>query len=149
MRPGKTRTIRQTVTLPAPPATVYEALADSAQHTAFTGSRARIPKKAGGKMSAYDGYISGTVLGLWPGAGLLQTWRTTEWPEGHADSRLEIRLAPAGKGTRLTMIHSEVPASQAGRYTEGWRAFYWTPLRRYLRVHASSSPPLPRTGRTR
>jgi hypothetical protein len=59
-------------------------------------------------MTAYNGYISGKVLGLWPGMGLLQTWRTTEWPEGAADSRLEISLAPAGKGTRLTMVHSEV-----------------------------------------
>ena len=132
----KTRAIRQSVLLPAPPATVFQALTDSGQHTAFTGSPARLPARVGGAMRAYDGYISGKMLGLWPGVGLLQTWRTTEWPEGYADSRLEIRLAPAGAGTRLTMIHSEVPASQARRYAEGWRAFYWTPLRRYLRALA-------------
>ena len=138
MPPVKTRTIRQRVTLPAPPDVVYRALAESSRHAAFTGSPARIPKRAGGKMSAYGGYISGKMLGLWPGRGLLQTWRTSEWPEGYADSRLEIQLAPAGAGTRLTMIHSEVPASRARRYTEGWRAFYWTPLRRYLSKPGSS-----------
>jgi len=84
-------------------------------------------------MTAYGGYISGKVLGLWPAMGLLQTWRTTEWPKGAPDSRLEIRLAPAGKGTRLTMIHSEVPASQASRYAGGWKVFYWAPLKRYLK----------------
>jgi uncharacterized protein YndB with AHSA1/START domain len=129
----KTRTIRQTVLLPAPPAAVYRALADSKEHSAFTGSKAKIPRRAGGRMTAYGGYISGKVFGLWPGMGLLQTWRTTEWPKGAADSRLEIRLAPAGKkGTRLTIIHSDVPAAQAARYASGWRAFYWAPLRRYL-----------------
>lgn len=127
----KTRTIRQTVTLPAPPRVVFKALADSRQHSAFTGSKAKLPRRKGGRMTAYDGYISGKVIGLWPGVGLLQTWRTTEWPKGAADSRLEIRLAPAGKGTRLTMIHSEVPASQASGYAGGWKAFYWAPLRRY------------------
>ena len=127
-----TRTIRQTVTLPASTRIVFKALTDSKQHSAFTGSKAKIPKRAGGRMSAYGGYISGTVLGLWPGMGLLQTWRTSEWPKGAPDSRLEIRLAPSGKGTRLTMIHSAVPASQAARYAAGWKAFYWTPLRRYL-----------------
>ena len=132
MRLVKTRTIRQRVLLPAPPEAVYRALADSRRHTAFTGSPARIAKKAGGRMTAYDGYISGKLLGLWPGRGLLQTWRTTEWPDGHPDSRLEIQLAPAGKGTRLTMIHSDVPASRARRLAEGWPAFYWSPLRRYL-----------------
>jgi uncharacterized protein YndB with AHSA1/START domain len=129
----KTKTIRQTVLLPAPPLAVYRALVDSGRHSAFTASKAKIPKRAGGKMSAYDGYISGTVLGFWPSMGLLQTWRTTEWPKAAPDSRLEIRLAPAGKGTRLTMIHSEVPASQVSRYTSGWKAFYWAPLRRYLK----------------
>jgi uncharacterized protein YndB with AHSA1/START domain len=127
------RTIRQTVTLPAPPRIVFKALADSKQHSAFTGSKAKIPKRAGGRMSAYSGYISGKVLGLWPGMGLLQTWRTTEWPKGAPDSRLEIRLAPSGKGTRLTMIHSAVPASQAARYAAGWKAYYWAPLCRYLK----------------
>ena len=129
----KTRTIRQTVLLSAPPAAVYRALADSRRHAAFTGSKARIPKRAGGGMTAYGGYISGEVLGLWPGRGLLQTWRTTEWSKGAPDSRLEIRLAPKGKGTRLTMIHSEVPGSQAARYRGGWKAFYWAPLARYLK----------------
>ena len=140
----KCRTIRQTVILPAPPAAVYRALAEPRGHTAFTGSKAKLPKRAGGKMTAYDGYISGKVLGLWPGTGLLQTWRTTEWPKGAADPRLEIRLAPRGKGTRLTMIHSAVPASQAARYRGGWKGFYWPPLNRYLKGRpAKSPPPLP------
>ena len=129
----KTKTIRQVVLLPAPPAAVYRALADSKGHTAFTGSKAKMPKRAGGRMTAYGGYISGKVLGLWPGMGLLQTWRTTEWPKGVPDSRLEIRLTPSGKGTRLTMIHADVPSSHAARYRSGWQAYYWVPLRRYLR----------------
>src|SRR5262245_1976781 len=128
----KTRTIRQSVVLPAPPIAVYQMLAESRRHSAFTGAPARLPRKAGRKMMAYDGYISGTVLGLRPGAGLVQTWRTSEWPAGVADSRLEIRLAPVLKGTRLTMVHSEVPAERFARYSKGWREFYWKPLRRYL-----------------
>ena len=147
MRGVKTRTIRQRVTLPVPPDAVYRALAESKGHSAFTGSPARIPRKAGGRMTAYGGYISGKVLGLWPGMGLLQTWRTTEWPADCPDSRLEIRLAPAGKGTRLTMIHSDVPAARAARYADGWRAFYWTPLRRYLRTSTAAASSRPRATR--
>jgi hypothetical protein len=52
--------------------------------------------------------------------------------EGSAGLPLEIRLEPDGKGTRLTMFHSEVPAEHAERYARGWLAFYWKPLRRYL-----------------
>lgn len=49
----KTRTIRQTVTLPASPRIVFKALADSKQHSAFTGSKAKIPKRAGGGWKAF------------------------------------------------------------------------------------------------
>lgn len=71
----KARTLRQTGLLPAPPAAVYRALTDSRAHSAFTGSKAKIAKRAGGRMIAYGGYISGKVLWLRPGMGLLQTWR--------------------------------------------------------------------------
>jgi len=43
VRPSpKTRTIRQSVRFPAPPKVVYDALAESKRHTAFTGSPAQI-----------------------------------------------------------------------------------------------------------
>ena len=84
----KTTTIRQSVKLPASPHEVYLTLTDSKRHSAFTGAKARMPKKLGGSMSAYEGYISGTVHGFFPDRGLLQTWRTTEWPKDYPDSRL-------------------------------------------------------------
>ena len=94
----KTTTLRHTVTIHAPAESVFAALAESRRHSAFTGSPARMPKKAGGEMTAYGGYITGKVLGLWKGRGLLQTWRTTEWPDGAEDSRLEIRLEELKSG---------------------------------------------------
>src|SRR3989304_1220594 len=109
----KTTTIRQQVNLPAPPDIVYAALTESKRHASFTGSPARLPKKFGGTMTAYGGYISAKVMGLFPRRGLLQTWRTIEWPEGCADSRLEIHLAAEGKGTGPTVIHSDAPTGQA------------------------------------
>ena len=133
----KTTTIRQSVKLPASPHEVYLTLTDSKRHSAFTGAKARMPKKLGGSMSAYQGYISGKVLGFFPGRGLLQTWRTTEWPKDCPDSRLEIQLAAEGNGTRLTMIHSLIPASQAKNYRSGWPEYYWKPLRDYLRNNAT------------
>jgi uncharacterized protein YndB with AHSA1/START domain len=128
----KTRTIRQRVKFPSPPEIVYQALTSSAHHEAFTGAAAHFPVELGREMSAYGGYITGTVLGLFPGRGFVQTWRTTEWPDGCEDSRLEVILEPVGKGTRLTMIHSRLPIEFAPIYARGWRLHYWKPLRQYL-----------------
>jgi len=120
------------VKLPAAPEIVYKALTHSERHEAFTGAAAYFPAQLGEEMSAYGGYITGKVLGLFPGRGFVQTWRTTEWPVGSEDSRLEIILEPAGKGTRLTMIHSRLPLEFAPIYARGWRVHYWKPLRQYL-----------------
>jgi hypothetical protein len=46
---------------------------------------------------------------------------------------VELNLKPKGKRTELMMVHSKVPAEQAGEYAEGWRHYYWEPLKKYFR----------------
>jgi uncharacterized protein YndB with AHSA1/START domain len=130
----KTATIRQTVKLPAPPARVYRAWLDSKEHAAMTaGGRARQSARVGAKHSAFDGYAFGKNLGLKKDSLIVQSWRTTEFPESADDSRLEIRLDPDGRGgTALTMIHSEAPAAQRKNDASGWREYCWTPMKAYF-----------------
>ncbi len=126
-------TIRQVVTIAASTDAVYRVLTDPNLHSIFTGAKATGKPKVGGKMTAHDGYISGKYIYLHNGRGYVQTWITNEWPEGAAASRLEISLDPVKGGTRLTMVHADVPASQAARYRDGWRSTYWKPLKKYFR----------------
>jgi hypothetical protein len=60
------KTIRQSVTFKASPHDVYEALMDSKKHGRFTGSRARISRKVGGAIMAYDDYVRGENVRLIP-----------------------------------------------------------------------------------
>jgi activator of HSP90 ATPase len=108
---------------------LYGAWLDSAAHSAFTGSPAQIDPQIGGRFSAWGGYIEGTTLELEPYRRIVQTWRTTEFPEGSADSRLEVLLEEAGLGqTRLTLLHSEIPEGQGQGYLQGWEEFYFQPM---------------------
>ena len=127
-------TIRQRVTIPAPPAKVYEALMNAKKHAAFTAAEATGVARVGARFTAWDGYISGKHLQLDKGRRIVQEWTTTQWPRGAIASRLEIRLEPSGKGTALTMIHSGVPASRAASLRDGWRHYYWQPLKAWFRV---------------
>ncbi len=79
----KTKTVRQSVTFKATAHDVYETLMDSRKHARFTQAKARISRKVGGKICAYDGYIDGTNLELIPDAKIVQSWRGSDWPEGH------------------------------------------------------------------
>ena len=67
-----------------------------------------------------------------PGKHLAMTWRTTEFDENDPDSHVEVRFAPDGGGTRLEIIHTELPPGGAHKYETGWREFYFVPMRKYF-----------------
>ncbi len=130
-------TIVQEEIFDAAPMDVYEAFIDPSKHAAFTKSTATGEPVEGGAFTAWDGYIAGRHERLVPGARIVQLWRTTEFPEDHPDSRLELELRPEAENrTRLRMTHSGVPRSQAKGYEKGWVEHYWNPLREYLRDEA-------------
>ncbi len=118
-------------TLPVSPEKLYHAWLDSDLHAAFTGSPAEIVSRPGGKFSAWDGYIFGTTLELHPYHQIVQSWRTTDFPPTSPDSHLVVTFEAVGEGTRLTLIHTDIPDGQADDYRQGWEDFYFTPMAEY------------------
>ena len=124
--------IRQKVVLDASPADVFDAYTDPKKHAAFTGQKATGTAKVGGKFTAGDGYSSGKYLELKRGKMIVHEWKTSEWPAGYGPSLMTITLAEKGKKTVLSMVQSKVPKAQVAYYTEGWKEFYWEPLKKYF-----------------
>lgn len=125
--------IRQTVTIDAKPDEVYDAYLDPKRHSEFTGSPASGTTRVGGKFTAWDGYSWGRFLVLEKGKRIVHEWQTTEWPKGYPPSLVELTFKPARGKTALTMLHTKVPAEQAEEYAQGWREYYWEPLKRYFK----------------
>ena len=136
--PFAVKALRQKVTIPASPTEVYEAFVDPKIHAAFTGSPAQGNRRVGSHFAACGGYVDSVHRELAPGRRIVQDWSTTEWPEGAPVSRLELTLKPVAKGTELRMVHSNVPASQADSYRQGWIDFYWKPLHAYFEARAKT-----------
>ncbi len=132
---ARTKTIKQTVLLPAAPQQVYDAILKAGKHAEFTGSKATSSPRVGGKFTAYDGYIWGKHLELVKGRKIVQEWQTTEWPAGAPPSTVEFTLEEKKGATELIMIHSGVPAEQAESYRQGWIDYYWEPLKEYFHSH--------------
>ncbi len=128
----KTDSIRMSAVIPADPKAIYEAWMSSKGHAAMTGSGAAVTAKVGGTFTAWDGYISGTTLELEPGLRIVQAWRTSEFAEEDPDSRLEMLLEKAPKGTRVTLVHTKIPPGQGPSYRKGWIDFYFTPMKEYF-----------------
>ncbi|MBI5224023.1 SRPBCC domain-containing protein [Candidatus Micrarchaeota archaeon] len=133
MKQIKTKTIRQSVTFKATPTEIYEMLMDSKKHSKFTGAKAKISSKEGGSFSAYEGGLVGKNLELKVGKKIVQVWQCVEpeWPKTHF-SKLTISLTKSKTGTKLSMIHAGVPSSIAKDISDGWKTYYWEPMKVYL-----------------
>ncbi len=116
----------------ATPEQIYKAWLSSDGHTKMTGSSAEVEARVKGKFTAWDGYISGETLELKPNSKIVQAWRTTEFPEGSSDSRVEILLEAVKGGTKITINHSNIPKGQADDYKQGWQDFYFKPMKEYF-----------------
>ncbi len=135
-----TTTITQAVVVPGTPSAVYEALVNPKKHAAMTGAAATGEAEVGGSFTAWDGYIFGKYLDLAKESKIVWEWTTTEWPEGYPPSQVDITLTPSKGGTKLTMVHSKVPSSQAEAYRQGWIDSYWEPLKKYLLKNKRAAP---------
>jgi activator of HSP90 ATPase len=127
----ETKTIKQSVTFKATLHEVYEALMDAKKHAAFTGGKATISRKEGGKFSVFDGYAEGVNLELEPDKKIVQTWRAEDWPEGHYSKATFVFTAAAG-GTRLTFTQTDVPEEFSDEIAQGWKDYYWEPMKKLL-----------------
>ncbi len=128
----KTDKLKVSATLPVDAKILYNAWLDSKEHAAFTGgAKAVVSKKVGGKFTAWDSYISGENIELEEGKRILQNWRSSEFPEGAPDSKLELIFEEKPKGCKLIINHWDIPEGQGDSYKQGWKDFYFEPIKEY------------------
>ena len=125
------KTVRQTVTFRASPYDIYEALMDSGKHSQFTSGKAKISRKVGGRFSTFDGYSEGVNVDLVADKKIVQTWRASDWPKGHY-SKVIFSLKEVKVGTRLTLTQTGVPEEHYEDISQGWRDYYWAPMKKML-----------------
>jgi uncharacterized protein YndB with AHSA1/START domain len=125
--------IKVSARFPVRPERLYRAWLDSTEHGRFTGGGADIEPVVGGRFMSWDDYMTGMLLQLEPGKRVVMTLRTTEFPETAPDSRLEVLFEAEGEGTRLTLIHTDIPQGDGDKYEDGWIDYYFEPMQRYFR----------------
>ena len=124
--------LKLSITLPVKADKLYKAWLDSKQHALFTGAEAKASAKVNAKHSAWDGYISGKNLELKAGKKIVQSWRTSEFAEDAPDSTLEITFKEKAGKTKLSLYHHGLQKGDAKKYTQGWKDFYFAPMKHYF-----------------
>lgn len=127
----KTDSLRLTAVIPARPDVVQAAWLDGALHTAMTGAPATGEARVGARFTAWEDYIEGENLEVEAGH-IVQSWRSSQFPPGAPNSRVEILFGEAVGGTELTLTHTNIPLGQGDAYEDGWEEFYFTPMRAYF-----------------
>ena len=128
-----TESLKLSVVIPAKPKEIFRAWLDSKKHSEMTGSEARVEPRVKGVFTAWDGYIEGKTIELEPDRRIVQRWRTTDFPAGSPDSVVEIVLKGVEKGTKVSLIHTEIPDGQSDEYKIGWKEFYFDPMKHYFK----------------
>ncbi len=131
------KTIEQAITFRVPPERLYRLYLNAREHAAACGGwgKAKINPRAGGRMEMAP-YIKGKFLLLVPGRMIVQTWRGADWKKSDLDSVLVLTFQGIRGGSRLAMVHANVPDARArsiGSITGGWHGHYWRPWKAYLK----------------
>ena len=103
------------------------------KHSAFTGGPVSLDPRPGGKFHAFGGMLEGTILAIVPNRLIVQQWRSTHFKKGDLDSTLILTFNKRGKGCQLDMVHANVAKQDFKGVTNGWKKYYWEPLRAYLK----------------
>lgn len=123
--------ISQTVEFDASVERVYRAIADSGEHTAFTGAPAQLSSEACGAFTTHGGAIEGWTLDVVPNERIVQAWRPADWPAG-VFSLVRYDFKRADDRAEITLTHSGLPEEGSEHLAEGWEQRYWGPLADYL-----------------
>ena len=125
--------LKLSVTIPADVEDVYNAWLDSKKHSEMTGSEAIVDPKTNGAFTAWDGYIEGRTIEMEPNKRIVQKWRTTDFNSDDPDSLVEFLFEGSKNGTKMVLIHTEIPEGQGEEYKKGWKEFYFDPMKAYFK----------------
>ena len=122
------------VTLKAKPADVFSALTNARKISTWSGQKAKVGTKKGGKLEMFDGWVKGKVVVFNRGKNLAYTWRPAEWTRATPSSVVRYKLSSTSTGTKVTLTHSGLPnAKEARDHKSGWTQFVFKPLEKYFR----------------
>lgn len=104
----------------------------------MTGAPAKIIPTAGARFTAFDGLLSGVNLMLDPNRLIVQRWRSVSFKPADPDSILILTLHPERNGTRIHLVHVNVPAHDFKGVTKGWKKYYWKPWSDFISISESA-----------
>jgi activator of HSP90 ATPase len=113
---------------------LYSMYLDPVHHSAITnGKAAKISANEGSEYSANGGGHSGKILQLIENRLIVQSFFAKDWHKGDIYSTLILLFEQNGRDAIIKLTHVNIPDRESEKIKSGWRKFYWTPWKKYLR----------------
>lgn len=120
-----TQQLDRTIVIGAPPAAVFRYFTDSSRWAAWWGEGSTIDARPGGRVLVrYPGGVeaAGEVVEVnAPSRIVFSYGYVSGKPIPPGSSLVTIRLEPAGRGTRLHLVHQFADAAVRDEHVQGWR----------------------------
>jgi len=121
-----TEPIRTSVVVDAEPTEVYEYFTTPEAMILWMGQFSSLDPVPGGEFAVdvNGAAVRGRYVELHPPNRLVFTWGfigSDELPPGTSTG--EVFLTPQGDGTRVEIIHRDLPGAEASKHAAGWRHF--------------------------
>lgn len=126
------KTIKQTYLIDAPVDEVWKALVDPAYINDWGGGPAKMGDKVGFEFSLWGGSIWGKNIEVLENKKLIQEWFSDEENKWDKPSIVSFTLFKLRGGTKLDLLHKDIPDENASDIDEGWKDYYLGQLKDYL-----------------
>jgi len=113
----------------APIRNVWQALVVPKIIDAWGGGPAVMKAREGTKFSLWGGDIHGTNTKVLVDKLLVQDWYSAGWKE---PSVVMFTLTKNGKGTDVTLTHTNIPDGEFDEIKSGWDDYYMNPLKNLI-----------------
>ena len=85
--------------------------------------------RVGWTFELWGGDIRGTNTGVVREKELVQDWYSGDWDE---PSVVSFRLEPEEGGTKVVLVHRNIPDGDYADIRDGWREYYLGPMKAWL-----------------
>lgn len=109
----------------------YESLTREELVSRFTQDKAKVVNKVGGQFSLFGGNVEGEFVELTKDKLIKQKWRFKNWPSAHY-STVSFQIESKDDCVQVKLSQIDVPAYEYEKVKEGWKRFYFEPMRRIL-----------------
>ncbi len=117
---------RDSIHIAADPAVVFQFFTEPRRLATWLGDEAILEPRPGGRFTVFfdDRAVEGHYLEVDPPRRLVITWGRLGSPTfPPRSSTLEVTLTPEAGGTRVAIVHSGLPESEAQRHALGWQHY--------------------------